>query len=145
MALAVKDVMVAKVHTAEKNLTLLEAVKRMKKLSIGSLVVVQENEAVGIITRTDIVNKAVVTEKNLKKTTIAEIMSSPLITIKPEASLREAAETMAEYKIKKLVVINSEGALVGIVTATDLIMYGPEFVNVLVNLTLPKPEKTMGG
>lgn len=145
MVLRVRDVMCKRVITATESTTVIAAVKMMKKNSIGSIIIVRGSAAIGIITSTDILERAVALEKNLKKESIKVIMSSPLITISPDASLKEAAELMAKNSIKKLAVVGADGELLGIITATDLIRNGTEFVNILINLSLPKPPSVMGG
>ena len=128
----VSEVMTAKVQVTEEKVSLLDALKKMKKFRIGSLVVVDGNEAIGIITDADILLKAVAEEKDLKKTKVGNIMSKPLITIPPDATIEEAAELMTEKKIKKLPVISEEGKLVGIITITDLIRHSAGFSDILI-------------
>lgn len=128
----VSEIMTAKVQVTEEKVSLLAALKKMKKFKIGSLVVVDGNETVGIITDADILLKAVAEEKDLKKTTVGKIMSKPLVTIPPDGAIEDAAELMAAKKIKKLPVVSEEGKLVGIVTVTDLIRHSSEFSDILV-------------
>ncbi len=140
----VKEVMNPDVKVAEKGTTILKALKKMDKNDIGSLVIVDGNEAVGIITSSDILYKAVVEEKDIKKMKVEEIMSKELVTIDPDAKLEEAAATMANYSIKKLPVVDEEEELVGIITATDLLAHNPDYSDVLINIDLPQQKRLMG-
>ncbi len=140
----VKDVMIRDVKVIDAGANLLVAAKTMEKNRIGSLVVVKKDEAIGIITGTDILYKAVAKELDLKKTKVEDIMRAKLITIEPEADLQEAAEAMTKYEIKKLPVIAEDGELVGIITATDLLKHSPDFADVLIHLELPPQQQRFG-
>ncbi len=133
----VAEIMSKKVQVTTEKASILDALKKMKKFRIGSLAVVDGNEAVGILTDADILFRAVAEEKDLKKTTVGKIMSKPLITIPPDTTIEEAAELMTVKKIKKLPVVDDSGKLVGIVTATDLIRHSPEFSSILIQTKLP--------
>jgi len=140
----VKEIMKKEVRIALKSTSIVDAVKLMKKHKIGSVVVVSDSEALGIVTSTDILYKAIAEGKDLSKTTIEEIMSFPLIVTSPEATLEEAAKLMTKNEIKKLPAIDEKGALVGIVTTSDLVAYSPEYSDVLVNLVVPTTQERMG-
>ena len=96
----VNQIMSKTVLTADKNTTLQEAAQEMKKLSVGCVVVTENEKPVGIITERDFVTK-VAAEGRPLFTEISEIMSSPLITIDPEETVWEASETMKEKLIHK--------------------------------------------
>ena len=140
----VKDVMILDVKVIEADTNLLKAAQEMKKNKFGCLVVVRKSEAIGIVTSSDILYNAVAEEKNLKKTKVEDTMKDELITIDPEADLQQAAETMTDYGVKKLPVVDDGGALVGIITATDLIAHSPDFANVLINLKIPDTKQLLG-
>jgi CBS domain-containing protein len=99
--------------------TVEEACKIMGEKHIGSLVVVADNKPIGIFTERDLLSKVILKGHDIKLVKIKEFMSKPLITIKPEFHLREAARIMAELHIKRLLVMENE-KLVGIFTASDL-------------------------
>ena len=98
--------------------TLAEAAGKMWKQQTGSLLVVDGDDLVGIITERDVL-KAVATGIALTETRISEIMSKDVITVAPGASLREAAKIMADKWIRHLPVVDN-GKLVGVVSQRDL-------------------------
>jgi CBS domain-containing protein len=98
--------------------TLLEAARKMWKQQTGSLLVVDGDDLVGIITERDIL-KAVSVGTPLDDTRISEVMSKDVITVGPGTSLREAAKAMAERWIRHLPVVDN-GKLVGVVSQRDL-------------------------
>lgn len=100
-----------------QNINIKEAAKKMAENDIGSLVVVDENKAVGILTERDIIRNI----SNLKEK-ISEIMSEQVVTIEEDEDIDDAAELMAKNKIKHLPVTSGE-EIIGIITTTDLIKH----------------------
>ncbi len=109
----------APIDTIERGLSALMAAKIMKERGRGSLVIVEKGKPVGIITERDLVRRVIAEEKNTAKTTVGDIMSEPLISVGPEATITSAANVMYKNSIRRLPVIE-EGKLLGIVTTTDL-------------------------
>jgi CBS-domain-containing membrane protein len=109
-----------------------DAAKLMKRHRIGSIVVTKDSKAVGIVTETDITYKIVAGAKDPLKTKLKGIMSSPLKTTGPDKQLKEVAELMRDFKIKRIPVVDKEQRLVGIITEDDVIAVLPGMVDVLV-------------
>ena len=70
----------------------------------------------GIVTEKDLVNKVIVGGLDPAKTSVSEIMSTPLITVDPEDDLLKASQVMKEKNVRKLIVIRDE-IIYGIITA----------------------------
>jgi CBS domain-containing protein len=102
--------------------TLVEAASELAAERVGSLVVGEEIVE-GIVTETDVV-RAVGEGHDLSATTVSDIMSEPVVTIRPHESVRVAGERMGHNNVKKLPVTES-GEPVGIVTTTDLAHFFP--------------------
>jgi len=115
----VKDVM-NKVVTIGEDIKLIEAAKKMSEKNIGSLVITRKEKIAGIITDTDIVRNA---DKINKR--VSEVMSKNVVLIDENETLDKAAEIMKTKKIKRLPVM-SDGKLVGIITATDILANSSE-------------------
>ena len=98
--------------------TLVEAARKMWKQQTGSLLVVDGEDLVGIITERDIL-KAVAHGTPLDQASISDVMSKDPTTVGPGTSLREAAKIMADRWIRHLPVVDG-GKLVGIVSQRDL-------------------------
>ena len=98
--------------------TLVEAARKMWKQQTGSLLVVDGEDLVGIITERDIL-KAVAHGTSLDQASIADVMSKDPTTVAPGTSLREAAKIMADRWIRHLPVLDG-GRLVGILSQRDL-------------------------
>ena len=113
----VKDFMTTNVITIDVNETALYAAKLMHQQDVGDLVVMEGNVPKGIVTERDLVRRVMALKKPFE-TKVSEIMSNPLITIEDNASLRDAARKMVNYKIRRLPVTKNT-ALVGIIVASD--------------------------
>lgn len=98
--------------------TLVDAAVKMWKQQTGSLLVVEEDSLVGIITERDIL-KAVANGVRLDETRISEVMTKDVVTVGPGTSLREAAKMMADRWIRHLPVLDG-GKLVGVLSQRDL-------------------------
>lgn len=117
----VKEIMTREVCTVNKDDSLLEAAKKMLEYGVGSVVVVENGRPVGIVTEKDILYKVVSKNRIPSEVKVGEIMSTPLITIRPTTSLREAADIMRKRGIRRLPVVDNNGNLIGIVTDNDIL------------------------
>ena len=114
----VKQIMKNQVITVDSSISIKEAAKIMSDASVGCVVVMEKNVAVGIVTERDFVRRIAAKEKPFS-TPVKEVMSSPLIVINPNETVWELAELMKLRRIHKVPVVQ-ENKLVGIVTTTDL-------------------------
>jgi CBS domain-containing protein len=113
----ISDVMTEAAVTDRPEDTLQQAAGKMREQQTGSLLVLDGNDLVGIVTERDVL-KAVATATPLD-TPVSEVMSKDLITVEPGTSLREAARIMTDRWIRHLPVLEG-GRLVGIVSQRDL-------------------------
>lgn len=113
----VKDLMTKNVVTIDFCKTVTEAAVLMSEKDVGDLVVMKDNNPVGIVTERDFVRR-VIAEGKQSCIKISEIMTTPLKVIYPDAPIKEAARRMVSRKIRRLPVIK-DNKLVGILTAAD--------------------------
>jgi CBS domain-containing protein len=128
----VKDIMSKDVETITPEASMAEASRIMGAKRIGSLIVEVEGKPTGIVTERDLLSKVFARGKDPEKVSVKEVMSSPLITIEPEATIKEAAQTMISEK-GRLAVFRDE-TLIGVVTAADLIKSLPESSETLMKI-----------
>ncbi|HZA99917.1 MAG TPA: CBS domain-containing protein [Nitrososphaera sp.] len=105
------------------NPSALDIAKLMAKHRIGSIVVIEGNnnkKPIGIVTERDIIKKVSAQNKSADQVAVRHIMSSPLVTVKSIDSIDTAAETIAENKVKRLVVVEQDGSMVGILSVSDI-------------------------
>jgi len=132
----VRDIMSKEVKVVRPDSSVKEVVATMNKFDIGSIVVVQGNRPVGIITERDILRRIVQPCLAPETLTARQVMTSPVLTISETASIDEAAKLMAKKKVKKLPVMDKQ-KLVGIVTLTDIVTKVPTMLSILEELVRP--------
>lgn len=114
----VKDIMTRSVKTVGSGSSIADAAREMAKWRIGSLVITEGNEPVGIITEGDI-SRSVAKGADLGSR-LASFAKKRLMTTSPGERVEVAAKLMSDSKIKKLPVMD-DGKLVGIITQTDIV------------------------
>ena len=114
----IKDVV--KIPAGENISNLLDIMITKK---IGSIIVTENGKSVGIITERDIMSQIIVKGRDPQTTKVDEIMSSPLITIKPNLNINEANKMMIEKNIRYLLISseNDSQEIVGIISNTDIL------------------------
>lgn len=132
----VRDIMSKDVRVVRTDTTVKEVVATMNKFNIGSIIVVQGDRPVGIITERDILRRLVEQSLAPEVLTARQVMTSPVMTINENATIEEAAKFMVNKKVKKLPVMDN-GRLVGIVTFTDIVTKVPTLLSILEELVRP--------
>jgi CBS domain-containing protein len=129
----VSDVMTSEVIVVGVNESAKKAAMLMDKHGIGCVIVADpQGRPVGIITEMDLVSRVMAKGLNVDEITCREIMSTPLITIEPQAPLTTAMSMMAKNRIRRLVVLD-KGKLVGIVTERDVLKVAPALIEILAS------------
>jgi len=123
VSLTARDVMQTPVVTVSPTAQLGEAARLIDERDIGSVVVVEDERPVGIVTDADVVHRFVA--ESSPDTPVRDVMQTPLVTTTVDASIDELAARIREERVKKLPVCDDEGCLAGIVTAVDLSYYVP--------------------
>lgn len=113
------EIMTCDVETIDSNDNLLNAASKLKSLDVGALPVCDGEELVGMITDRDITIKAVAEGKNPLQTKVSQIMTPDVIYCFEDDDIYEAARTMEENSIHRLLVLNREEEPVGFVSLAD--------------------------
>jgi len=129
----VRDIMTKDVKVVRPDSSVKEVVATMNRFNIGSIVVVQGDRPVGMISERDILRRVVEPCLSPENLTAGQVMTRPVYTIKETASINEAAKLMAEEKIRKIPVMKKE-KLVGIVTFTDIVTKMLSMISILEGL-----------
>lgn len=80
----------------------------------------ENNKPLGIITERDILKKVSAENRKAQEVPAAEIMSSPVLTIKAIDSIDTAAEVMTRNKVKRLIVLEQDDSIVGVLSVSDI-------------------------
>jgi len=140
----VKHAMTKRVLVVKPDATVKEAAKVMTEHRVGSLVVMENDKVVGIVTELDIIWKVVAGSSNPEDTLVKDIMTKKILTIQGDKTLEDATHMMVENNIKKLPVMEGD-KLIGILTATDLISVQPKMIESLAKLILFEEKKAVAG
>lgn len=128
----VKDAMSSPVVTTDEDVPSNKIAKLMEEHDLGSLIVTnKDGKPLGIITERDLVIR--VLGKNLQpaKVKAKDIMTSPLATIEPEATISDAARRMSRLDVRRLGVIY-KGDLVGLISSKDILGIMPELIEIMM-------------
>jgi CBS domain-containing protein len=122
----VADIMSSPVYVIDADAPVSHARKLMLRHRISTLIVLNEDKMVGIVTKSDISNRLAQAEPLWRRRPIDQIpikllMTESVITIYPEASLSQVVSLMLENRIHNIPVVKN--SIVGIVTRTDLVRY----------------------
>ncbi|MCL4430396.1 MAG: CBS domain-containing protein [Chloroflexi bacterium] len=127
----VRDVMSNPVITMNEDEASNKAAVNMDMNDVGAIIVTNKaGKSIGIITERDLVIR--VLAKNPKPDTVKakEIMTTPLVTIEPEATISDAARRMTRLNIRRLGVIY-KGNLLGIISSKDILGVMPELIEIM--------------
>jgi CBS domain-containing protein len=110
------------VFEIDADASVLDAVRRMVEVNIGSLLVTEGGEIAGIVTERDYLRRVALEGRTDEDTAVREIMSSPLIVVTPDTSIDECMAVMTDRRIRHLPVVQ-EGKVVGLVSIGDLVKF----------------------
>lgn len=100
--------------------SVLDAIRLMSDVNIGAVLVTQGNLISGIFTERDYLQKVALDSRSSKDTRVSEVMSTPVITARPEDTVQECLEVMTNCRCRHLPVVDGE-ELLGIVSIGDLV------------------------
>ena len=108
-----------KVATVDKNDSVLQSARKMNERRIGSLVVLDSANVVGIFTERDILTRVVAAGLDPQKTSVGEVMTKPIACCRRDTSLEECRDVMTQKRIRHLPVVE-DNKLLGIITSGDI-------------------------
>lgn len=116
----VQDIMTSKIDTVSSSLSVKKAAIAMRNMDVGTLLVVDDDQMVGIITDRDICCRAVAEGRDPENTSVGDIMSQKVSHCFNDQDIADAAHIMEEEQVRRLAVLNRESRMVGFLSIDDL-------------------------
>jgi signal-transduction protein with cAMP-binding, CBS, and nucleotidyltransferase domain len=106
-------------HVSPDDLVI-DAVRRMAERGVGALMVMDDGALVGMFSERDYARKVILAGLSSRETRVADIMTSPVITIQPSALAEEGLALMTRKRIRHLPV-EEDGQIIGLISIGDLV------------------------
>jgi CBS domain-containing protein len=116
---SVKDIMIKDLLTISENETALKAAQVMTEKGVSSLIVLANDQPIGIVTERDFIKKICVKELKVSSVRVRDMMSRIRTSASPDTPIDVAVQRMVNNRIRRLPIIEN-GKVVGIITVTDL-------------------------
>ncbi len=123
-AIRVSDLMGTELHTVDGMATAAEAMATMKRLQISSLVVNRrhDDDELGVVTVSDMAREVITNDRAPERVNVYEIMSKPALTVRSGMLARYAVRLLVQFGVSRALVIDDDGAPLGLVTLRDLVL-----------------------
>lgn len=125
MARTLSNIATPIIVTASPETTAVQAARLMREHHVGSLVVVDEHSAsgkpLGILTDRDLVLAVMAEELDPALFTVGDVMSTDLVTASAECDVRDAVRLLREHRLRRLIVLDDAGRVVGVAALEDLL------------------------
>jgi CBS domain-containing protein len=119
----VKEIMTRRVECVRPDTTIQEAARKMRDLDVGPLPVCGDDDRLaGVLTDRDITVRATADGRDPTRTPVREAMTPDVVYVFEDQDARDAADTMAAHQIRRVLVMNHDKRLVGIVSMADLVV-----------------------
>ncbi len=138
-----REVMNRRLTTTGIEATVAKAAKAMCHDEVGSVIILDKNKPIGIVTEEDITCKVVARDLKPSTVHVNDIMSTPLITVSADKTVGDAARMMVKHKVRRLPIIDETHKVIGIVTVRDLLAVSNEQNDLLMDLIEINREETV--
>ena len=116
----IQEIMTRKVHLAGPTLFIAKAAQKMRDLNIGFLPICENDKLIGTVTDRDITIRSVAQGRDPRLAPVSEIMSQQVFYCYEDDDIEHVAEYMSEREVRRLVILNREKRLVGVVSLGDI-------------------------
>lgn len=125
----VKEIMAKNIACCTPTTQLREVARMMVDCDCGAIPVVESEGSrrpVGVVTDRDICCRAVAEGKNPLEMTAGDVMTKKVTSIKPDTDIDECCHVMENEQIRRVLVVDEQGACCGVVAQADIALHGPE-------------------
>ena len=117
----VNDIMTTNIQSCEPTSSVRDAARLMCQGDCGSIPILDaQRRPVGILTDRDIACRGVAEGRDMSSLQVREIMSQPVVTVSPEASLDDCCDILEEHQLRRVLVVDEQGCCCGIVAQADI-------------------------
>lgn len=103
------------------NATIYQALELMADKNIGALMVMEQDEAVGVFSERDYARKVALHGRSSKKTAVHEVMAAPVISVKINDTMETCMAVMTANRIRHLLVLNHDDTIAGVISIGDVV------------------------
>jgi CBS domain-containing protein len=108
------------IYSIKPNQQVFEAVQLMAQYGIGALLVMQDEQLLGVVSERDYARKVILQGRSSSDTAVRQIMSSPVLTVRPDQSVSECMQIMTDNRVRHLPVVEDRRVL-GLLSIGDLV------------------------
>lgn len=140
----VKELMTKKPECATPDMDLSKVAKLMADHNVGAIPVIDDKNSmkvVGMVTDRDIATRAVAQGKNPLQMKAMDVMSKPVVTIKQDDDVREAAQMMEKNMVRRIPVVDENDRICGMVAQADIALMGSDRMTANVVESVSKPTE----
>jgi len=109
-----------KIHSVSPETMVYDAIKLMTEVKVGALLVIENDNLVGIISERDYTRKVILENRSSHETPVKDIMTSEVLTVTPDQSVEDCMKVMSEHHIRHLPVTEN-GQAIGIISTMDVV------------------------
>jgi CBS domain-containing protein len=108
------------IYSVDPEAPVLEAIRLMAEHHVGALLVMRDQQLVGVVSERDYARKVILKGRSSSATAVRQIMSSPVLTVRPDQLVRECMQIMTDKRVRHLPVIEG-GRVIGVLSIGDLV------------------------
>ena len=127
----VKDIMTARVVSVSRDMTVTDAARTMRDEQVGSVLVVEDDKLVGILTDRQITHTVIADGDDPREVIVGDVMHEEFVPLEPEMDLLQALRLQRELAMRRLPVV-VDGKPVGIVSVSDIAAFVREGVDTIL-------------
>jgi len=119
--MTVRNHMTVGVETAGPDATVEALAMRLEQANVGCVIIEEEMRPIGIVTDRDLATRVDARDRPASEVPVRDVMTADPVTISADADVFAAPRTMRDNAVRRLIVVNDDGAVVGIITLDDLL------------------------